>query len=102
MRPWPTAVLVCNRPRPCLDYRDFSAKPSGSELSYLIEVFPVVLAQPFITYSSVKPFNISVLLWLSCLGVLEGNASLFCPELDCTADVFRALKAVWVGIKDPK
>ena len=67
--------------------------PLGSEVSDFIEVLPVILAQPFVAHGSVKALNISVLLWLTRLDVLEGNTGLFCPSLDCGTDIFWTVVA---------
>ena len=67
--------------------------PSGGEVSDLIEFCPVVLAEPLVTYCSVKLFNVGVLLRLARLDILEGNTSLACPGLDCGTDIFRAVIA---------
>jgi hypothetical protein len=67
--------------------------PPGGEVPDFIEVFPIILAQPFVADSSVEAFNIGILLGLSWLDILERNAVLLCPRLDRSTDVFRAVIA---------
>ena len=67
--------------------------PSRGEVPDFIEIFPVVLAKPFISYGSVKTFDVSVLLRLAWLNVLQCNACLLCPHLNDATDVFRAVVA---------
>ena len=68
-------------------------EPLGCMISNLIRVFPVALGQPFVANSPVETFDVSILLRLARLNVLEGNTRLLSPVLNSATDVFRAVVA---------
>ena len=39
--------------------------PLSGEVSHLVKIFPVILTEPFISDSPVKPFDVGVLLGLA-------------------------------------
>ncbi len=67
--------------------------PLDGEVSYLIEVPPVILRLPLVGYGPVKPLNLGVLLRLTWLDVFEDTAVLLRPSLDHSTDIFQAVIA---------
>lgn len=64
--------------------------PLRREEAYLVEVFPVVLLQPFIAHRPDEALYIGILLRLAGLYVFQPDAFAICPRLNQAADVLRA------------
>jgi len=60
--------------------------PLCGEVSHLIQIVPVILTEPFISDSPVKPFNVGVLLGLAWLNVLKLNTHFLGPLLHQAVD----------------
>ena len=50
-----------------------------------------ILVEPIISYRSIEPFNIGILLGIAGLDVGNLNAMFICPFLQFMTDVFRAI-----------
>ena len=57
----------------------------------LVDGFDNVLVQPFVPNCAVVALDVSVLLGLPGLDVLDGNAPFLGPDQQLAADVFRAV-----------
>lgn len=57
----------------------------------LLDCFNDVLIEPFVANSSIVAFNLSILLRLARLDVLDRDVAFFRPFQELAADVFRAV-----------
>ena len=55
---------------------------------YGVQIFPVILGQPFAAHGPVEPFDVGILLWLARLDIFELYAPCPGPIDNCRAQVF--------------
>lgn len=70
-----------------------SPHPIGREALHMVQVFPVVLRQPFLAHGSVESFDIRILLRLARLDVIEPDVILSSPFDDRCAQVLGPVVA---------
>ena len=57
----------------------------------LFDCFDDVLIKPFVAYSSIVAFDVSILLPLARLDMPDSDAVLFCPFSEFATDVFGTI-----------
>lgn len=62
--------------------------PLRGDALYVVQIFPVILGQPFVAHGPVEPFDLGILLWLARLDIFELYAPCPGPINNCRAQVF--------------